>query len=245
MASAVPAYYTASSLCNTITLLFPAPGWRAQRGRPSATIELGEEGGSAGGGGGAVGIQRVGFGGPGEEREAQGRVAAAFIARPGSWTPVRPRARSAAAPGSCAPFRVSQPRLGDCGLPLAGWAVRYRRATVPWAGSCALGSGKGSLALHRRAVPGGAAAGAPAPRARWLQRCISGASGRRRETSARVAWGKGCPGGCGFISFPPSLTSSHPQGEMESVKCCESDGAWAGNGAAQGQSPWRRCYCPL
>lgn len=144
---------------------------------------------SSGGGEGrgAVGIQRVGFGGPVEEKEAQGRVAAAFIARPGSWTPVGPRARSAAAPGSCAPFRVSQPRLGDCGFPLAGRAARYWRATVSQAGSCALESGKGSLALHRRAVPGGAAAGAPAPRARWLQRCISGASGRRRETSARVA----------------------------------------------------------
>lgn len=119
-------YYTASSLCNSITLFFPRTGLKSAARQTKCHHQAGGRGR-----GGAVGIQRVGFRGPVEEKEAQGRVAAAFIARPGSWTRVGPRARSAAAPGSCAPFRVSQPRLGDCGLPLAGRAASYWRATVP------------------------------------------------------------------------------------------------------------------
>lgn len=118
----------ASSPCNAITLLFPAPGGRAQRGRTSATREL-----SPGRGGVLVGVQRGGLGGQ-RRRRKLGRFAAVCTAPAGVFHAGRlagPRARSAAAPGSCAPFRGSRPRLGGCGLLVAGWAARERRANVP------------------------------------------------------------------------------------------------------------------
>lgn len=76
----------------------------------------------------------------------------------------------------------------------------------------------------------------PVPRAQQPPRCTSGASGSRREASARVARGKGCPGGWGFI--PPFSYSPHIQAEMESGEGCGADeGASGENGAVHGPSP--------
>lgn len=102
------------------------------------------------------------------------------------------RARSAAAPGSCAPLPGRQPRFGECGLRVAGRAALERRASVSPASprrlSCPVqGSAGGTLASHGRAALGGAAAGARASRALPLRRCTRGAPDRTRAASARVA----------------------------------------------------------
>lgn len=155
----------APSPCNTITLLFPAPGGRAQRGRTSAAGELSP-------GVGVVGVQRGGLGGPAEETGAwalRGR-----LHRPGRGLPRRAAGRSARAPQpppARAPLsRAPGPASAAAGCWLPAGRLHASGARTSPAGSRAPGS-----ALHRRAEPGGAAV------------CTSGASGRRRAASARAA----------------------------------------------------------
>lgn len=118
---------------------------------------------------GGVGVQRGDWGANGGESR---------LCRPGRGLPrlpAGPRARSAGAPGSCAPLPGSRPRLRGCGLVVSGREAGERRASVPPAGARARGAGQ---ARSRRA---GELRGA-GPR-----RCTSGASGGRRAASARGA----------------------------------------------------------
>lgn len=162
---------------------------------------------------GGVGVQRGDWGANGGESR---------LCRPGRGPPrlpAGPRARSAGAPGSCAPLPGSRPRLRGCGLVVSGREAGERRASVPPAGARARGAGQ---ARSRRA---GELRGA-GPR-----RCTSGASGGRRAASARGAWGKAAQEAVGLFSpFPYFITQRGRNGEWGAVGLTGA-GAKRGHGA--------------